>query len=126
MPASNPSDQGKLFLQSAFSTEQKILETLLRSSERIKHQGDKGEVNETYFIDFLRSYLPNRYTVEKATVMDCRGQTSDSIDIVVFDRQFTPTLLDSNRHRYIPAESVYAVFECKPKIDKSYLEYAGG
>jgi hypothetical protein len=28
-------------------------------------------------------------------------------------------------HRYIPAEAVYAVFECKPKIDKAYLEYAG-
>src|SRR5439155_4520747 len=25
---------------------------------------------------------------------------------------------------YVPAEAVYAVFECKPKIDKGYLEYA--
>ena len=41
------------------------------------------------------------------------------------DRQYTPTLLDSESHRYIPAEAVYAVFECKPKIDKAYLEYAG-
>lgn len=34
--------------------------------------------------------------------------------VVVFDRQYTPTLLDNDKHRYVPAEAVYAVFECKP------------
>jgi hypothetical protein len=45
--------------------------------------------------------------------------------VVVFDRQYTPTLLDNDKHRYVPAEAVYAIFECKPKVDKGYLEYAG-
>jgi hypothetical protein len=62
--------------------------------------------------------------VEKAIVLDSLGQVSHSIDIVVFDRQYTPTLLDNEKHRYVPAEAVYAVFECKPTIDKGYLEYA--
>jgi hypothetical protein len=84
-----------------------------------------GEVNEKHFIDFLRKYLPNRYTVEKAIVLDSEGSVSDSIDVVVFDRQYTPTLLDNDKHRYVPAEAVYAIFECKPKVDKGYLEYAG-
>jgi hypothetical protein len=97
----------------------------LNSSDRIVHDGDRGEVNEQYFIETFRKYLPNRYTVEKASVVDSDGQISDSIDVVVFDRQYTPTLLDSDAHRYVPAEAVYAIFECKPKIDKGYLEYAG-
>ena len=42
----------------------------------------------------------------------------------MFDRHFTPTLLDDKKHRYVPAEAVYAVFECKPTINKTYLEYA--
>lgn len=113
------------FLRDAFSSEQECLAANLRSSFRITHKGDRGEVNEQFFIDFLRAYLPNRYTVEKAIVLDSRGQVSDSIDIVVFDRQYTPTLLDNDKHRYVPAEAVYAVFECKPTIDKGYLEYAG-
>ncbi len=50
---------------------------------------DRGEVNEQFFIDFLRAYLPNRYTVEKAIVMDSNGSVSHSIDVVVFDRQYT-------------------------------------
>lgn len=117
-------DEGVIFLQEAFNSEQQCLEASLRSSNRIRHQGDKGEVNEQYFIEFLRRYLPNRYTVDKAMVIDSHGATSDSIDVVVFDRQYTPTLLDSEKHRYVPAESVYAVFECKPTINKTYLTYA--
>jgi hypothetical protein len=117
--------RGMEFLQRAFASEQSCLVAKLRSSDRIVHDGDRGEVNEQYFIDVLRQYLPNRYTVHKATILDSDGQVSDSIDVVVHDRQYTPTLLDSESHRYVPAEAVYAVFECKPKIDKAYLEYAG-
>jgi len=124
MIAEHKTDEGVEFLQQAFASEQICLETQLRSSDRIQHPGDKGEVNEQFFIDFLRKYLPNRYTVDKAMVIDSTGATSDSIDVVVFDRQYTPTLLDNDKHRYVPAESVYAVFECKPTIDKGYLEYA--
>lgn len=124
-PTQNTDDEGVIFIQKAFSSEQICVEANLRSSNRIRHQGDKGEVNEEYFIEFLRRYLPNRYTVDKAMVIDSRGNTSDSIDVVVFDRQYTPTLLDSEKHRYVPSESVYAVFECKPTINKTYLTYAG-
>jgi len=117
--------RGMEFLQRAFASEQSCLVAKLRSSDRIVHDGDRGEVNEQFFIEVLRNYLPNRYTVHKATILDSEGQVSDSIDVVVHDRQYTPTLLDSESHRYIPAEAVYAVFECKPKIDKAYLEYSG-
>lgn len=112
------------FLRDAFASEQECLAASLKSSFRITHNGDRGEVNEQFFIDFLRAYLPNRYTVEKAIILDSLGQVSHSIDVVVFDRQYTPTLLDNDKHRYVPAEAVYAVFECKPTIDKGYLEYA--
>lgn len=117
--------RGMEFLQRAFASEQSCLVAKLRSSDRIVHDGDRGEVNEQFFIEVLRNYLPNRYTVHKATILDSDGEVSDSIDVVVHDRQYTPTLLDNEAHRYIPAEAVYAVFECKPKIDKAYLEYAG-
>jgi len=112
------------FLREAFATEQECLISKLKSSHRITHAGDRGEVNEQHFIDFLRKYLPNRYTVEKAIVLDSEGNVSQSIDAVVFDRQYTPTLLDNDKHRYVPAEAVYAIFECKATVDKYNLEYA--
>ncbi len=43
---------------------------------------------------------------------------------MIFDRQYTPALFDTRHHRYVPAEAVYAVFECKPTFNKGYLEYA--
>lgn len=53
---------------------------------------------------FAYTYLPtNRYTVEKAIVLDCEGNVSQSIDGVLFDRQYTPTLLDNDKHRCVPS-----------------------
>jgi hypothetical protein len=91
----------------------------------VTHAGVLGEVNENRFIDVLRRYLPKRYAVDTGIVLDCRGKTSDQIDVIVYDNQYTPTLLDQENHRFIPAEAVYAVFEVKPTINKPYLKYAG-
>jgi len=49
-PAARSAD----FLRKAFATEQECLVPKLRSSDRIAHAGDRGEVNEAHFIDFLR------------------------------------------------------------------------
>lgn len=116
---------GKGFLRSAFDAEQEVLRVKLKlSTESITHSGLMGEVNEQHFIDVLRKYLPKRYAVDSAIVIDSNGATSDQIDIVIYDPQYTPTLLDQHNHRFVPAESVYAVFEVKPTINKGYLEYA--
>ena len=117
---------GKQFLRSAFSAEQKVLQVKLElSSASITHDGVMGDVNEQHFIEFLKKSLPKRYAVESAIVIDSNGNTSDQIDIVIYDNQYTPTLLDQHDHRFVPAEAVYAVFEVKPTINKGYLEYAG-
>jgi hypothetical protein len=84
-----------------------------------------GTVNEEHFISVLRKYLPNRYAVDTGIVIDSTGSVSNQIDAVVYDKQYTPTLLDQESHRYIPAEAIYAVFEVKPTINKQYLDYAG-
>jgi hypothetical protein len=125
MPGSEIKPGNKEFLKAAFKADQDCLLANLKSSYSIAHRAVRGEVNEQFFIDFLRSYLPDRYTVEKAMILDSDGNVSKSIDVVVFDRHFTPTLLDNKKHRYVPAEAVYAVFECKPSINKEYLERAG-
>jgi hypothetical protein len=116
---------GKRFLRDAFAAEQSVLALQLElSSKSISHNGALGEVNEQHFINVLQKYLPKRYEVSQGIVIDSNGITSDQIDIVIFDRQYTPTLLDQLAHRYIPAEAVYCVLEVKPTVNKQYLEYA--
>tara|TARA_R110001583_G_C5647501_1_gene408403 strand:+ start:576 stop:1334 length:759 start_codon:yes stop_codon:yes gene_type:complete len=120
-------EDGKAFLQQALAAEQQVLAGQLElSSKSISHDGVMGDVNEQHFIDFLRRYLPRRYAVDSGIVIDSNGATSDQIDIVIYDKQYTPTLLDQQAHRYIPAEAVYGVFEVKPTINKQYIEYAAG
>lgn len=117
---------GATWLRDAFINVQEQLELNLRqASASIAHAGSQGAVNEEHWIEVFRAYLPKRYEVASAFVIDSRGSRSQQIDIVIFDRHFTPTLLDQKSHRYIPAEAVYAVFESKPHIDKDYLAYAG-
>ena len=118
-------EDGKAFLQQAFERQQEILTAHLKQSESITHDGVMGTVNEDHFIDLLRQYLPRRYAISSAIVIDSNGASSDQIDIVIYDNQYTPTLLDQKNHKYIPIEAVYAIFEVKPTINKNYLEYAG-
>ncbi|WP_119304441.1 DUF6602 domain-containing protein [Dongia deserti] len=98
---------------------------LKRAAQSISHAGTQGTVVEDHWIEVFRSYLPNRYQVATGFIIDSLGNRSQQIDVVIFDKHFTPTLLDQQNHRYIPAEAVYGIFESKPHIDKSYLEYAG-
>jgi len=97
--------------------------------EFIEHPGSKGDSLENAWIDWLRKYLPNRYSVDKAIVIDNDGNTSHQIDIVIYDNWFTPFIFSQNGFHYIPAEGVYAVFEVKPDLagtsdGKPNIQYA--
>ncbi len=100
----------------------------------INHPSLKGDSLENTWIEWLRKYLPNRYCVDKAVIIDSTGQVSDQIDLVIYDQQYTPFVLKQNGVCFIPAEGVYAVFEVKPDLQGtvqtndgsiSYIEYAG-
>ncbi len=96
----------------------------------ILHSGSKGDSLENVWIEWLRKYLPNRYCVDKAIIVDSLGNLSDQIDLVIYDQHHTPFVFTQNGIHYIPAEGVYAVFEVKPDLQgnvgsQSYIEYAG-
>ena len=42
----------------------------------------------------FRRYLPKRYQAEKAHVVDSNGVFSEQIDVVIFDRQYSPFIFD--------------------------------
>lgn len=116
----------KIKLKDLFSGLQKQIEARFSTNrEFIKHSGSKGDSLENVWIDWLSEYLPNRYCVDKAFVIDSRGQLSQQLDLVIYDQHFTPFVFKQDGVSYIPAEGVYAVFEVKPEINKGYIEYAG-
>jgi hypothetical protein len=88
------------------------------------HPGAKGDASEKVWLELLQTYLPHRYEAATAHVVDSLGVFSDQIDVVVFDRQYTPFIFKYEGQTIIPAEGVYAVFEAKQAINAAQVEYA--
>jgi len=97
---------------------------LQRARESFGHPGTKGDASEITWIELLRLYLPKRYAVGKAHVVDSNGKFSQQCDVVIYDRQYTPFVFTFKEQDIIPAEAVYAVFEAKQTINSELLAYA--
>jgi hypothetical protein len=122
-------------IRDLFNGLQKQMEVQLNTNrDNILHPVTKGDSLENVWIEWLKKYMPNRYCIDKAIIIDSDGNLSDQIDLVIYDQQYTPFVFTQNGVHYIPAEGVYAVFEVKPDLEgstssdgesMSYIEYAG-
>lgn len=88
------------------------------------HPGTKGDASEGVWLEMLKAYLPQRYAADKAFVVDSNGAFSQQIDLVVYDRQYSPFIFRFGDEKVIPAESVYAVFEAKQAVNAEHIAYA--
>jgi hypothetical protein len=88
------------------------------------HAPSKGDASESVWLDLLQTYLPRRYEIASAHVVDSRGNFSDQIDVVIFDRQYSPFIFTFQGQKIIPAESVYGVFEAKQTLNADLVRYA--
>ena len=91
----------------------------------LDHPTDKGDNAEQNWLGWFNAYLPKRYKAAKAKLIDSKGGISDQIDVVIYDEQYSYLAFKNKGILYLPAESVYAVFETKPNINKVNMEYAG-
>lgn len=89
-----------------------------------QHPVIKGDGTENVWIELFNQYLPKRYRASRAFVVDSNNQFSDQMDVVIFDRQYSPLIFHYAEQLIIPAESIYAVFEVKQTLNKKYLEKA--
>jgi hypothetical protein len=88
------------------------------------HAPTKGDASEHVWLQLLEAYLPKRYQAATAHIVDSNGTFSDQIDVVIFDRQYTPLIFQYEGQTIIPAESVYAVFESKQTVSADMIAYA--
>jgi hypothetical protein len=104
---------------------QAVLAARLGLSDAFSHSTARGDVKEFNWVEMLSEFLPNRYRVSRgAFIIDCRGRKTSELDLVIHDNYFHPELFEAATRRLIPAESVYAVFEIKPRLNKPSLDYA--
>ncbi len=92
--------------------------------ETMGHPVSKGDASEAVWLELLQTYLPRRYQAERAHIVDSKGAFSNQVDVVVFDRQYSPFVFHHEGQIVIPAESVYAVFEAKQSVTAAEIDYA--
>lgn len=117
--------QSKVRLQDLFNAKQKEMASVLDGYREVtEHAVYKGNSSEGKWRELLKVYLPSRYQVDEGIVIDSDDNKSEQIDVIVFDRQYSPLLFESGGAKYVPAESVYAVFEVKQELNKGNFLYA--
>lgn len=103
----------------------KDMQTRLEIARKgIGHPTDKGDASEGIWLELLQTYLPRRYDVRRAHVVDSNNSFSEQIDIVIHDRQYSPFVWSFGGVDVVPAESGYAVMECKQELGAGNIRYA--
>lgn len=105
--------------------QKEMLQKLQTGAFSVIHPGTKGDNTEANWIKWFQEYLPERYKVDKAIIIDSSGKQSQQIDLVIYDAQYSYLVFHQGDTKLIPAESVYAVFEVKQELNKEYIEAAG-
>lgn len=119
-------DQPPFDLRVAFTAKSAQLHaSMLAAPKLVGHMPTVGDGSEAGWIRMLSEFLPKRYAVDKAFVVDSHGHESLQLDVVVYDRHFTPLFWEMGSALFLPAESVYAVFEAKQELNLGYLREAG-
>jgi hypothetical protein len=101
-----------------------LLSELGLMSNFTSHPTAKGDATEEGWVDMLSNFLPRRYGVGSVFAVDSKGEQSQQIDVAVYDQQYSPLFFEKGGTSIVPVESIYAVFEAKPELNKGYVEYA--
>lgn len=114
-------------LREAFQAKQNALLAALGVTKAFTPHGTTiGDASEANWAAMLSEFLPGRYGIGSIFAVDSNGRQSQQIDLAIFDRQYAPLWFRTpGGTLIIPIESVYAAFEVKPHIDKTYADYTG-
>lgn len=114
-------------LSAAFAAKQNALLAALNVPAAFTAHGTTiGDASEADWVAMLREFLPGRYGVGPIFAVDCDGRSSQQIDVAVYDQHYAPLWFETPTGTlFVPVESVYAAFEVKQRINKTYADYTG-
>jgi hypothetical protein len=87
------------------------------SGSKLIHPGEFGEYREAIVRDFLRIFIPSRYSFGSGFIINTNGMISNQCDLVIYDQQSTPLMQSLNHQIFYPIETVVAVGEIKSSIE---------
>lgn len=120
-----PSGTRPFDIREAFAGKSDQLRTVMTTASNIVSHGPTiGDGSEDGWVKMLTEFLPTRYGVTKAFVVDSHGHRGLQCDVVIHDRHFTPLFWKIGGAMFLPAESVYAVLEVKQRMDLGNIREA--
>lgn len=112
-------------LQGAFAARETQLAATLGMGKALTDHGTLvGTGTEHGWYGLLCAFLPGRYGVTTGKVVDSNRGQSEQVDLIIYDTFYSPLLFTLGDATFVPAESVYAVFEVKQTLDKAHLDAA--
>jgi hypothetical protein len=105
----------------ALQLSEKKLEVYFEESNLFKHSGEKGEFREQIISKLIRPFLPKCYGLGTGEIFSLDGNSSNQIDIVIYDALFSNILLKNEQSCLFPCESVYGEIEVKSNLSSSEL-----
>jgi hypothetical protein len=91
---------------------------------QIKHAGEIGNERELGLANFLKAYLPAKYTLVDGEIVDTFGQTSRQCDLIIYDQLNCPLLFAGRDYKILPIEPVLAMIEVKSRLSIAELRDA--
>lgn len=113
-------------IAAAFRNKQDALKaSFLAIRDVTAHGTTLGDQGEGDWVGLIRDFLPTRYAVGPIFAVDSTGNISQQIDVAIYDTHFSPQWFGANSGtKFVPVESVYAVFEVKAEFNRTHIEYA--
>ncbi|AWK82585.1 DUF6602 domain-containing protein [Photobacterium damselae] len=106
-------------LKQAYNTSKEIFWD--SDAEKLIHPGEFGEYREKSVIELIELFIPQNLKISEGFIITSNGEISTQCDIIVYDPNSCPKLVDSAHQKFFPVECVIAVGEVKSNI-RSPLE----
>lgn len=91
---------------------------------KLIHPGEFGVYREFICRDFLRTIIPMRLDLGNGFIITDRGNVSNQIDIIIYDKNNTPLIENSEHQRFFPVETVVGLVEVKSDLSKNEFKVA--
>lgn len=97
--------------------EKRVQAQLQSARALIPHNGERGRAVEDVIRNLLLEHLPEAYGVTTGFAMDCHGELSKQLDLIVFNKLQCPFILKGPAD-ILPSEAVIFAIEVKTKMTK--------
>src|ERR1700748_1622761 len=87
------------------------------AKKQLIHPGEYGMYREAVCKDLLRLFIPGRLDIGNGFLINDVGDISTQCDIIVYDKNATPLIENTERQRFYPVETVSSIGEIKSDLD---------